>query len=279
MLLKAIGLLLFLWLLLGIDRSALLTQLRQTNLLLLTWSFLLLLLSYGLKVIRWHLLLRLVLPTVKFRYAWETYNIGTFLGLITPGKLGEFGRAGYLGRKGVAATTAAMLVILDRVFDVAVIALFSVVAVGVLFGTQWIIAGYTAVIVGIGVCALVAFATRKKFPLVLLSRPFFLLNLLLLTALSWGMYCAWSVALAASIGMHVEPLSFMSAIILTGIIALLPIAPSGLGTRDASLILLLRPLGVGASEAVALSFLMFLSIVASSLIGAWYWIKGVSTPR
>lgn len=282
---KAIGLALFLWLLARIDRQLLLTQLWHVDISLLIVSLMTLLLSYALKVIRWEMLIAAAgLPT-GVRFAWETYNVGTFLGMITPGKVGEFGRVGYLHRAGMSVKKAIAVVFIDRLFDVAIIALLSIIAAYILFGLYWLMVGVSVFLLGsVAVTGslfwfrrMESTASHMSFLHLLFSRPKLLVALMALTVCSWLIYCAWSVLLLWSMGVNVSLLPFMSAIIFAGIIALLPIAPSGLGTRDASLIWLLHPLGIGASQAVALSFLMFVSIVVSSLIGAWYWVRGVSS--
>lgn len=280
---KVIGVLLFAWLLSTIDRNALVMNLRQVDLGMFAVSFVILVFADFLKAARWHLLVRAAGATQRLSHDWKVYNIGIFLGLITPGKLGEFGRAGYLKKVGVQTGTAVAVVLVDRVFDVAVVALFSLLALQILFGGSWLVGG---LIVGMVVLAAIGgvlwhmhrLPMKKEwiaFLTTLGTRVPLLLGSLFLTFLSWAIYCVWSVTLAYSVGIQASFLPLMSAVMLTGIVAFLPVAPSGLGTRDASLVWLLAPLGIGAPLAVALAFLMFVSIVLSSLIGAFYWVYGV----
>lgn len=244
-------------------------------------------LSYVLKVARWHELVKIAGLAPRFRYSWETYNVGTFLGMITPGKVGEFGRVGYLKNHGVPVAVALAAVIVDRVFDVAVIAVLALAAAGILFGTQWFLACLAACSLGVLVAAFLAVRLRSAnsgfawiaFLLTLIRRPFLLAGVTALTAASWLVYCGWAVVLAWSIGLAPPAGALVSAVILAGIVALLPVAPSGLGTRDATLVVLLAPYGLAPAQAVALSFLMFVSIVLSSVIGGWYWLKGVAHPQ
>lgn len=285
--LKTIGIGLFVWLLSRIDRDMLLQEFRNLHMIPFIASFVPLLLSYWLKVIRWEYLIRLSGKPADLRYAWETYNIGTFLGMITPGKVGEFGRVGYLRTHGIPAGIATVLVVADRLFDVAIIGLFSLVAAGILFGAEWFAIGILCLLITVPASLWLAWHSRKvqtqrewfRFVISLSAHLRLLVGLLLLTTSSWITYCVWAVFLGMSIGMTMPVLSLSAAVIFVGVIALLPIAPAGLGTRDASLIWLLQPFGVSAPEAVALSSLMFIAIVTSSLIGAWYWAKGVSAPR
>jgi len=281
--LKVIGVLLFLWLLSTIDRSALLINLRQTDVPVFLLSLLLLVFADFLKAARWHLLVHAAGMRSGLLHDWKVYNVGIFLGLITPGKLGEFGRAAYLRKGGIQTGTAVAVVLADRVFDVAVVALFSLVALQILFRGWWLAGGIGVGLLGLLVLGTVAWRMHRlplkrewmSFLLTLAGRMPLLFGCLLLTCASWTVYCVWAVVLAFSIGVQAPLLSLMSAVMLTGIVAFLPVAPSGLGTRDASLAWLLAPLGIGAPLAVAFSFLMFLSIVLSSMIGAWYWLKGV----
>ncbi len=280
---KIIGILLFAWLLLAIDREALVQNLRSVDVGLFAVSLLILVFADFLKAARWHLLVRAAGSMESLAHDWKVYNVGIFLGLITPGKLGEFGRATYLKKTGVPTGTAVASVLVDRVFDVAVVALFSLVALQVLFGGWWFSAGLAAGFVVLLITGGVLWRMHRlpvkkewvEFLTTLATRLPLLFASLLLTLFSWAAYCVWSVILSYSIGIQAPFLPLMSAVMLTGIVAFLPVAPSGLGTRDASLVWLLAPLGIGAPMAVALSFLMFVSIVLSSLIGAFYWIYGV----
>lgn len=285
--LKALGLILFVWLLLSIDRAALAANLRAIDPALFAASFVLLMLSYVLKVARWHDLVRVAGLSPRFRYSWETYNVGTFLGMITPGKVGEFGRVGYLKTHGVPVGTALAAVLVDRVFDVVTVGVLALGAAGVLFGAAWFFLCAAVCLLGILAAALVAVRLKNTssvhawlaFLLALLRRPLLLGRLVLLTVVSWCAYCAWAVVLAWSMGFFPPATALVSAVILAGIVALLPVAPSGLGTRDATLALLLAPYGFAPAQAIALSFSMFLSIVLSSVIGGWYWLKGIGHPH
>lgn len=258
-------------------------NLRQVDVGLFIVSLSLLVFADFLKAARWHLLVGAAGAEGTLFHDWKVYNVGIFLGLITPGKLGEFGRAGYLKKAGVPTGTAVAAVLVDRIFDVAVVALFSLVALQTLFQGWWLAGGSIAGLIGLGVIAGILrrmhrLPVKKEwmaFLTTLATRIPLLFGSLLLTLLSWATYCVWSVALAQSIGIQAPLFTLMSAVMLTGIVAFLPVAPSGLGTRDASLVWLLAPLGIGAPLAVALAFLMFVSIVLSSLIGAFYWVYGV----
>lgn len=285
--LKVIGVLLFAWLLASIDRGELLDRLRSVDIALFWWSIALLMISYAFKVWRWHVLLGVAGMKTDFRYAWETYYIGTFLGMITPGKLGEFGRAAYLRRGGMGAGNAVAIMVLDRAFDVLVIGMLSLCAAGILFGSAWVRLALWCTIVLVPFLPFILRKLRgydrKNEWIATLRRSVtdtrLTSVLITLTTLSWVFYCLWSLALAAAIGLEPPALPFMSAVIFAGIVSMLPVAPSGLGTRDASLIWMLSPMGIAAEQTLAITFLMFVTIILTTIPGAWYWLRGVREPK
>lgn len=276
--LKLIGILLFLWILSQIDREALLLHLKNADLIGIAAALLGLFVMYALKAARWHLLVRSTGLTPSPADSWRLFNIGIFLGAITPANMGEMGRAAYLRRSGLHAGTALALPLIDRIADVSVMGAVGIWSVGLLFGWRWsLLAGCSGII---GTLALVLLWRRMKglrerewFAFMrLLAQPRSLAHLLFWTILSWVAYFGWTFVMARSIGIEVDLLVLMATLTLTGILVFIPIAPSGLGTREAAFITLLAPYGVEAPEAVALALLMFFLILASSLPGLWYWL-------
>ena len=83
------------------------------------------------------------------------------------------------------------------------------------------------------------------------------------------------IIVATAIGIQLPWMVLIAALTLTGILSLVPIAPSGLGTRDAALLLFLTPYGITAEQAVSLALVMFASIIVSGIPGGIYWIKGL----
>lgn len=280
-LLKIVGVLLFIWLLLQIDRPLLWKQLQNIR---WKWAFLsivFLVLSDICKVLRWYYLLTTVQKKVTIFYAWQTFYVGLFLGMLTPAKLGEFGRLAYLNRSGIKLVSGTVVIALDRIFDLIVVGVLSGIAIGYLFGWFFLIIGVVAFLVFSPFFLMVIRRILQRFShhewsRILAKRKLLCWHLSLLTTLSWILYCLWPFTLMISLGVLPSVMPFFSAIILAGIIAMLPLAPSGLGTRDAALVWLLFPYGVVAEQTLALTFLMFISLVITSVPGVWYWIRGVS---
>ena len=279
-LLKIIGVALFFWILSQIDRDALLAHLRSAHPLGVGAALLGLFVMYALKAARWHLLVRSTGLKPTLMDSWRLFNIGIFLGAITPANMGEMGRAAYLRRMGVHTGTALALPLLDRIADVSVMGAVGVWSVGLLFGWQWsLLTGMAGII---GVAALLFLWQRAKGLrakewlafMHLLTRPRSLVHILFWTVLSWVAYFGWTFIMAISIGIDIGMPILAAALTLTGILVFIPVAPSGLGTREAAFITLLAPYGVEAPKAVALALLMFLLILTSTLPGLWYWLRG-----
>lgn len=248
-------------------------------------SFAGLYLMYALKAARWHLLVRSTGHTPTFSASWRLFHIGIFLGAITPANMGEFGRAVYLRRMGVRTGTALALPLIDRLADVAVMGLVGIWSVGILFGWKWSLFAGIAGILGTGTLIILwrlAKGLRAQEWLAflqLLTHPSVLAGILWWTILSWIAYFGWTLLLARAIDLAVPSPVMMAALTLTGILAFIPIAPSGLGTREAALIAFLAPHGTTAPQAVAFAVMVFLFIMVSSTLGLWYWVQDSHRPR
>ncbi len=278
-LLKLIGVALFLWILSRIDRDALFLHLRNAEPLGIAASFLGLFLMYALKAARWHVLVRSTGLTPSWMDSWRLFNIGIFLGAITPANMGEMGRAAYLRRMGVHTGTALAIPLIDRIADVAIMGTVGIWSIGFIFGWQWsLIAGCTGIL-GMGIVGILWERSKGLRAqewlafLQILARPPMLYGVLLWTILSWIVYFGWTFLLAQALGLSVSFPVLAAALTLTGILVFIPIAPSGLGTREAALITFLAPYGIAAPQAVALALVVFLLVIGSSTLGLWYWVR------
>lgn len=276
--LRWIGVILFVWILSRIDRTALLSVVRAAPVHLLLVVLVLLLAQLLAKALRWHLLMKSRGLASRFVASWRVYVIGIFFGVLTPSNLGELGRVPYLMRAGLSAKSATALVIYDRLADVSVIGMFGIAAVGVLFGLQiFLVTSALFCIGGIVIGALwwSTTALRDRFglePYDGLLQAKTLVPLFSTSVLAWCFYFAWTVLAARATGIMVPLPELLSALTLTGVAALLPISPSGLGTREAALLTLLGPLGVESVQSVALSLLILLSTLVVGVPGLFYWV-------
>lgn len=280
--LKGIGILLFVWIVAHIDRTHILEILQGADASYAALSLVALFAIYVIKTCRWHLLAVKAGSTATFYESWKVYLIGIFFATVTPAKIGEFGRAIYLKKQGMNTVAAVGTAIADRVLDAIVIGILTIPSLWILFGKLPALELLAAAVLVCGLTLLFLLRTTlgaQLLTLVPLLRTVLLTKIawLLLgyTLLSWCTYYIWILLIAASLHMTVPPVTLIAACTIAGIIALLPIAPSGLGTRDAALIYLLAPFGVLPESAVGLAFMMFVSILLSGIPGSFYWIKGL----
>lgn len=279
-LLKIIGVLLFGWILYNIDRNKLIGALSQTDFSIAAVSLLGILGIFIAKTLRWHTLTKIIGKNPTLKESWKIYAIGIFLGTITPAKIGELGKAAYLQKHGIPGKIGIALSIIDRITDVIAIGLVGILGIGVLISVQWAL-----IIAGIALfAALISILIILRIPMVKIALPFVKLympslpkmkicNIVLLTCVAWAMYFFWAVMLARSIGITIDATILVSAFTITGLLSMVPIAPSGLGTRDAALLILLAPFGVGPEQAIALALLMFVTILLMGIPGGYYWIR------
>ncbi|OGJ55149.1 hypothetical protein A2880_04665 [Candidatus Peribacteria bacterium RIFCSPHIGHO2_01_FULL_49_38] len=264
--LKLIGVLIFVWILSRIDFREIFLHIRSAKISSLFIAYMLIFAMYGAKTLRWHTLANNAGGTMKLQDSWRIFNIGVFLGNITPGKIGEFGRAAYLKKHGVSLPRALAIALIDRLADVIVIGFLALFGMWHLFGTQW-----SFVLGGMAMTMIITGFLARKTGMGIQLKTISII--MFWTLCSWLIYFIWTLLLARSIGIDLRAITLVSALTITGIVSLLPIAPAGLGTRDAALLTLLTPFGIQAEQTVALAFMMFIGILFSSMLGGWYWFR------
>lgn len=276
------------------ELGAALAQARPGWLMVAALGFLVLM---ALKTWRWRVLIRRIGGTYGFLPAYGAY-LGAFaLGIVTPGRLGEFARATNLAREaGVPWQLSFRSVISDRVFDLVFLIGFGPLALdAILFpppraGVLW--TGTAALIAGISL-SLAALGRKLgawSSPSHQALRAARWLSLVLsdlvgaagwaaaaITGAAYLTFFAASLALFKSIALE---LHFGEAACVTGclsLIVLLPISVAGIGTREAGLVFLLGKLGIPAEQALACSVLQFaIFTLFGGLVGAAFL---AATPR
>ena len=115
---RLIGLAILVFILLKIDLKATLAALADLH-----WSYLLLAVAanlplFGLKAWRWQEMLKMQGISYPWRDAFLAFVAGLFLGLVTPGRVGEMSKALYLKQdQGVPVSVGLANVLMDRLFD------------------------------------------------------------------------------------------------------------------------------------------------------------------
>ena len=270
------------------------------------WGYLLLALAaspllFGLKARRWQRLLDMQGVTYRFRDAFLAFMAGVFLGLVTPGRMGEMGKALYLKQDvNLPLSEGLASVLVDRLFDLYSILLLGAAGlvwfrllppwalVAVLAGTLGALLLPTALLserlgaYGMRLVSILPIVrdrqsrlaeatTRFQHALRPLLTPRLMVPLLL-TLAAYALYFGQAQLLALSLELDIDLPYLAVCLSVAGVITLLPISFAGLGTRDAILIALFLPLGIAPEEAVAFSMLFFLvSYVAGGILGGIAW--------
>jgi uncharacterized protein (TIRG00374 family) len=295
--LRIIGPLLFVVLLATIDPVSVWEVLRQSHPGWLVAAVAATPVMLLIKTARW----RAILGAQKIRYplgtAFLSYYVCLFVGILTPGRLGEFIRALHLVEdRGVDPGRALSSVAADRLFDLYALLFLGTLALGAVAGT-----GRLAVAAGIILLiltgSLVALLRSSSFGFVqklgaswgrwtrhltaddgflaqlrsglldLDGRTVFLAGLL--TLLAYGLFFAQCYWLALSLSLPIGILATTAAVALGSLVTLIPVSVAGLGTREAAMVAYLTQQGVTAEGAFGFSVLMFANFyLISSAVGA-----------
>lgn len=283
--LRALGPLALVAIVAHIEVEALLAALTRADPVLLVLGFVVGTPVVIPRALRWRVILGDAASTMPFRELLAAYSHSIFVGVATPGRVGEVVKTFQLTRRGVSFGTAFGSVLLDRLFDVGV--LFAVAASGFLLLVDASGDGPWLGIAMLALCLAPFLAWRIWFsdglqrvrqaaldaaPLRVhtwaltvgadfrrLVEAFSLSSAtitLVLTLLPWSLTFGGTYLFAHALGfsMGYFELAAISAVCSIG--AQLPISVLGAGTRDAILIVLLAGYGVSQPEAVALSTLM-----------------------
>jgi uncharacterized membrane protein YbhN (UPF0104 family) len=234
-----------------------------------------------LKALRWHLLLRAAHCQATFWEGLLSLLGGMGVALLTPARIGEVTRAAYLSEPRKLRVGA--LVMVDKVYDVIILALLSIAGAALLVSpllaaalTAFGLAGVYLALRPRDLRALfrparvLPFYARVdrvlsgfvEFPAVvgLICLLYTLGSFLIVLLQYWIILRAWNVG-----GIDVVAYCF-PLVVLTNAV---PLTVAGLGTREGAAILLLRHYTIAQSVAATSAFLMFfMNTAVPGIIGA-----------
>lgn len=284
----------------NLDTDRLLETFRRADLLLLIVALLTMIPTIVLKTVRWRLLLHgTAVASARFVELLAIYGYSMFVGVATPGHVGEFVKTFHLTRRGMSLGGAAASVLVDRLFDIAMLLLVSTVSLVVIavpgLESTPIVVGVVAAVGGLGAVGWKVVASprltaalerragagrlgrllgrlatvHRDFRLAIAGlTPSKVLGSSLLTVATWAITYWANFLLALSLGFDIGYFAIVAVSAITSLISLLPITVLGAGTRDAGMIVLLANYGYSQEHAVALAaFFMGITLV-TSLYGA-----------
>ncbi len=240
--------------------------------------------GYFLKTIRWKNILSTLKIKEEILILFKAFLIGGYLGLITPGKLGDFGRIYYLKKAGTSKQLLASLFI-DRLNDLIVLILIGSIAIlrlNRLFPNHFeVILNYKLIILILLFCV-IGIVVFKKFQS--FFREFYhLLKMslslkdnfyqIIITLFSMSFLYGSFILIANDLKILIAPIDILFIAFITGILNLLPITILGIGVREASIIYLFNLYGVDYDISIAFSLIIFLIQITTLLPGAFWFYK------
>ncbi|RJQ27193.1 TIGR00374 family protein [Candidatus Parcubacteria bacterium] len=297
-LIRLIGIVLFALIIKKIGISHIIDSFQYFNLKILMISVPAFFLIILLKALRWILLIR-TLDRIRFKYMriFMVYLQGYFAGAVTPGRFGEFIKYRYVHREGVPLINAFISVLGDRLFDVGSLVFLAYISMFLLFNhfKHEIITFTFLIFISLSALAIIYkkqniilpifFKLLKKIfhfertkdidPNVRLSRVYIyqLLAAGLLSLCGWMIYSVQMLFISDILQVKLSLLEVVICISISSLITLIPISFAGIGTREASLLIVFYHLGLSKENAVVFSLcvLSIYFINCALSMPFWFW--------
>ncbi len=302
MILKLAGIILFIIILSKIDLKSFFVLLKDINLYYFISAVLLLFPMIVIKAYRWNYLKRTQKINYKLSDSILMYGSGIYIGLLTPGRIGDFIKVLYLKNDGNSAGKSFVSVFIDRTADLLFLIIFGYIGMFFfihLFRKQVYILSFLF----IAVLLIIIFAVTKKELVKNLLRKIFgffipakykektkinfndfynnlkifnrksIFKVSLITILVWIIYFIQVFFLAKSLGIDISFAYLAICSCIAGLVILIPVSISGVGTRDITFILLFSLLGIEKEFAVAISMLILSMSIVMAIIGLACWLK------
>jgi uncharacterized membrane protein YbhN (UPF0104 family) len=237
----------------------------------------------GLKIAKWHYVVRQAQPSLAFRRAAVSLLVGVAAGLITPGRVGELTRVMYLDAEHESDFLS--LVVVDRAVDLTAILLFAGISVGLLLAPLYglgLVIGAVLLSIGLGLSRMLAQWMRESklsFPgKRQLTRLLSQLHVLRPQVIARGLGLSALILFLALVQFYwlltsFQPVSLEAAFVSFPLLLLagvLPITVGGIGVREGTAVLLLADYGVAPTAAIDAAFLSFtLNTLIPAVIGAF----------
>ncbi|WP_299219879.1 lysylphosphatidylglycerol synthase transmembrane domain-containing protein [uncultured Aquimarina sp.] len=290
--LKFLGIILLSYLIYKVGWKETLDSIKKVSFFHILVGVLILWIAFYLKSARWKIISNSYgIPLGKYK-ALKVFFIGLFLANITPGRLGDFGRLLYIKDDLPSQKIGWSSLIMDRLFDLICLLLFSFSAIIYYQFSFYIMklpkeyGGIVLWLLGVLGFFLILFRYRKKFRKIikpwweafnshdlgwLKSGQGFVITCLSMV-LIYGVfnYIAWAMRI------EIDHLGLFLGTFILGILTLLPITVLGIGVRETSLVVIFQLYSLPAEDAIALSLIIFLLQLISFIPGAiWFYLSPI----
>ena len=299
---RVIGLIIFALILWRLDIKKIFKQFLLVQLDIFILAILILVLFHLIKAVRWQYILKLHGIPYSFLHAYLMYVCGLGLGIVSPGRIGDFIKVSYLKADRYSLVKAVFSSVLDRILDRAFLflcGLLSFVWIGQLISFRissgWLLV-LSVLLVGLGALILTKRVGGKilnkiikklvpekyqgnlKQDLVQLKTEFINykpkthFKLIMLTMSGWLLYFLVIYMLSRSIGLTIPFIQVVIFFVISTLITFVPITVAGVGTRDMALIILFSQFGYVKEQAISFSMLILIVYFFTILFGSIAWV-------
>ncbi|MFC1869146.1 lysylphosphatidylglycerol synthase transmembrane domain-containing protein [Thermodesulfobacteriota bacterium] len=300
--LKLIGPLLFIFFVIKVvDPRQAVGLLQKVRIDILLLSLLFIPVSNAVISFRWWIVSKQFGLGTSLNELFQIYYISWFLSILPLIGISPLARLVYLKEKGKTTSTSLLSITVDKIFDIIGLLIFGLF--GLIYFPQKLIQDFHLWFFVVILLFIVLFFclfrrklwntflefikqyAGKKFrrfgesletDMALFRSQFdfvFFIKVLAVSIIIGLLRAALLYTLALSLNIHVGFVFLIACRALIGIVNIIPISISGLGTRDAILLLAFPLVGVPQEAAVALGFLAFLWALCSKFSGVFFWLK------
>ncbi|MFA5029382.1 MAG: flippase-like domain-containing protein [Patescibacteria group bacterium] len=276
-----------------INWTATIQLLKTMNYALMLFGMLLTVPYLFVRAWRWNYLKKKQGIVYKIMESFKIYIAALGFASVTPGRIAELIKIYYLKAKGYKSGESLVSVIMDRLFDLFFLLLFSLVGL-IFFFSRYLEKFFLLYLVIILLILAALLAIKNKFFRKFIEKIFYRLMPagltseinsfktglktynyktyfigFLITALSWVIYSGQIYFFGQAINLTVVSFpELITSVAIASFLSLLPISFLGIGTREAALIILLGPLVKSTESLVLLSEIILLNFILTSLWGA-----------
>ncbi|UCG68641.1 MAG: flippase-like domain-containing protein [Thermoplasmata archaeon] len=284
-----VGILVLIYILLNINLSKVVSILKSADLFFLGIAILINVVVISLLTIRWKYIIHTMGVEVNFKLCLILRLKGSFLGNITPGKIGDLYRAKHLSEEtDFELAKSFSSVIIDRILDISALIFLNILGLYILLfvfeiKTFWIEYIIFSFLILIGLFLIIKKNLMRKLlkpiykvfvpmdarqNIVMHFNEFYmalakikLRNYLFSFIISIAVWIAGFIGiyfLALSLSISVSLIFIISMAACATFISALPISIGGLGTREAVYVFFLSSIGIESEYSVALSLMVFI---------------------
>jgi glycosyltransferase 2 family protein len=298
-LLPLIGIAIFIYIIIKIGLYEILKTFTEVNYLILLTIPLFIIIAI-LQIEKWRIILKKQGIFIPYWKQVKIYLIGSFYGFITPARVGLLARSAYIKRyakRSIAEATTSSVI--EKILDL--ITVVSLAAIGSLFLVKESSKIFTSLVLTFVIIIIISFIILrekkiqklynffqffipKRFRVKIkdffdsfyttMLKPKELLHPFIITILAWlGLYTSVFIV-ALSLDVNIPWLQFSTVYAISTVIGALPISLAGLGTREATLVILFSQFNIPARIIVSISLINMIIVSAiPSFIG---WILVIS---